>query len=193
MSRFIFLDITMFFMRSYEEEMQIQKAISFLSDAITTSGHNSKPVILHSVRVAMLLYNNNYKTDIVIGALLHDLLEDTAITAADIENTFGSAVQKLVKACSFDERIADKKERYVEAIDRAVLAGKDALIIKAADFYDNMNYYHLAKKADERGLWEKLTYFIAASNDVLNDDQILLLLKEKYVKIKPEGFKEIMF
>ena len=58
----------------------VEKAIKYLVDAIKQSGHNPKPVILHSIRVGLFLFNQNYNQDIVIAAILHDILEDTDTT-----------------------------------------------------------------------------------------------------------------
>ena len=57
----------------------VEKAISFLVYAFTTTGHNPKPVILHSIRTGLYLYHQNHAQDVVVAAILHDLIEDTDV------------------------------------------------------------------------------------------------------------------
>lgn len=60
-------------------------------------GHNPKPVIFHSVQVGVHLYNHDYESDIVIAGILHDVVEDSETTVAEIEERFGSRVAQLVQ------------------------------------------------------------------------------------------------
>ena len=56
-----------------DEQEKIQSAIVFLVESFSKSGHNPKPVILHSIRVAMALYTMGESCNIVTAALLHDM------------------------------------------------------------------------------------------------------------------------
>jgi len=167
--------------RSPEVDKQIEEAIKFLAFAIHESGKNPKPVILHSVRVGLHLYNLGYDKDIVVAAILHDVIEDTDTKIEEIKSKFGSKIAKLVEANSFDESIEDKTERYKENFMRCHEAGKDALIVKAADFYDNIDYYHLASTKElAKWLLEKLKYFIENSRDIIKDEVLYKELVKKY-------------
>lgn len=84
---------------SKEDQELIQKAISFLVENFNKSGNNNKPVILHSIRLAMRLYDKGKKASVVVGALLHDLLEDTQVTLSNITSKFG-IVHSSFNACS---------------------------------------------------------------------------------------------
>lgn len=171
-------------MRNPETDKQIEEAIKFLVFAIHESGKNPKPVILHSIRVGLHLYNLDYDKDIVIAAILHDLIEDTDTKTEDVEAKFGNKIATLVEANSFDESIQDKTEGYKENFERCRKAGKDALIVKAADFFDNADYYNLAS-TDEltKCLLEKLKYFIDNSKDELKDEALYNELVKKYKMI----------
>ena len=98
-------------MQDPEVDKEIEEAIKFLVFMIHESGKNPKPVILHSIRVGLHLYNHGYDKDIIISAILHDILEDTEITIDEIKTKFGSNVAELVKANSVDEVIESKIER----------------------------------------------------------------------------------
>ena len=171
-------------MRSPEVDKQIEEAIKFLVFAIHETGHNPKPVILHSIRVGLHLYKPNYDKDIVTAAILHDVIEDTDTKIEEVKSKFGDKVAKLVEANSFDESIEDKTERYKENFERCRKAGKDALIIKAADFFDNADYYNLAS-TNELAKWllEKLKYFIDNSKEELKDEALYKELVKKYERI----------
>ena len=54
----------------FEEEMD--SAFHFVSICLEESGHNTKPVLFHSFKVAMSLYSSGYSRDIVIASILHD-------------------------------------------------------------------------------------------------------------------------
>lgn len=56
--------------------IKIEEAIKFLVFTVQESGMNPKPVILHSIRVWLNLQNLGYDKDVVVAAILHDILED---------------------------------------------------------------------------------------------------------------------
>lgn len=168
-----------------ENDKQIEEAIKFLVFAIYESGKNPKPVILHSIRVGLHLYNFDYDKEIVIAAILHDVIEDTNVETKEVEAKFGKKIATLVEANSFDESIQDKTERYKENFERCQKAGKDALIVKAADFFDNADYYRLASTKElTKWLLEKLKYFIDNSKDELKDEALYNELVKKYERIE---------
>ncbi|MEK6964546.1 MAG: HD domain-containing protein [Nanoarchaeota archaeon] len=167
-----------------EDDKQIEEAIKFLIFAYQKSGKNTKPVILHSIRVGLHLYHLNYDKDIVIAAILHDVIEDTDVKISELKLRFGMEIAHVVEANSFDESIENKTERYKENFERCCKTGRDALIVKAADFYDNLDYYPLASTNELRKwLLDKLRYFIENSKDILKDEIIYKELVTKYEKI----------
>ena len=168
----------------YEEDKGIEEAIKFLVSSINESGNNPKPVIIHSIRVGMLLYNLNYSKDIIIGGILHDILEDTAVTPDEIKEKFGDKGAQLVQACSFDKSIDDKKDQYVEATERCSNAGKEALIIKSADFIDNIPYT-LNKSPENINydfLYAKTKHFIDTAKQIIFEEPIFKQLEEIFSK-----------
>lgn len=170
-------------MKNPETNKQIEEAIKFLVFAIHKSGKNPKPVILHSIRVGLHLYNLGYDKDIVIAAILHDIIEDTETKIEEVESKFGSKIAKLVEANSFDESIQDKTERYKENLERCRKAGRDALIVKAVDFFDNADYYGAASTSElAKWLLEKLKYFIDNYKEELKGETIYDELVDEYEK-----------
>jgi (p)ppGpp synthase/HD superfamily hydrolase len=152
----------------------VEKAVVFLVQAFVASGHNPKPVILHSIRTAFRLYRQNCAQDVVVAAVLHDLLEDTDMRLAEVEENFGPAVARLVAANSFDPQMADRRERDLDVLRRCKRAGKGALLVKAADILDNSDYYCRVSADDElfRWLLQKLKYFLEMSSSELAGEPV---------------------
>ena len=170
-----------------KDSQEVEKAISFLVKSIEETGHNPKPVILHSIRVAMYLDRHGYSADLVRAVLLHDLVEDSDVTIEQIQQKFGDKIAALVAANSFDESIKDKTEQYKDLFDKNLKAGKEALIIKAADILDNSDYYHLAGSKDlESHLIEKMNYFIELSKELLKNEVVWNELKIKHESLTKE-------
>jgi (p)ppGpp synthase/HD superfamily hydrolase len=166
--------------RNYENDKLIEKAIIFLVTSIEKSGKNPKPVILHSIRVSMHLESLGCSREVIIGAILHDLLEDTDVTSDEIKQDFGELIAGLVEANSFQKDIANETERYKRMYDQCRKSGKDALVIKAADILDNSYYY-----GPRKDLIEKMRYFIDVSKKELNRERIWKELLDQYERIKP--------
>jgi (p)ppGpp synthase/HD superfamily hydrolase len=120
-------------MRELQEDEDIEEAIQYLVHSFEATGDNPKPVILHSTRVGMDLYNREYRKEIVIAGFLHDLIEDTDVTAAEIRSEFGETVANIVAAASYDESIDDYLERHYEIYRRCFELGREAVVVKAAD------------------------------------------------------------
>ncbi len=170
--------------RSPQEDFEIEKAVCFLVTSFLASGDNPKPVILHSLRVAFRLYNLGYPKEVVLSAILHDLLEDTAVKAEEIKDKFGSTVLEIVQANSFNREIKDKSQRYQDNFNRCFKQGKQALIVKAADILDNSAFYHLA--ADEQAyqaLINKMAAFITLAEQKIKAEPVFKDLKQKYSEL----------
>lgn len=155
--------------------------IEYLAIALNTSGHNPKPVLLHSIRVGFYLYEMGYDEDIVLSGLLHDILEDTETTENDIRSRFGDKVAEIVSASSFDTSIHDKTEQFKDMFNRCVEYGRTALIVKGADILDNSNYIHLAHNKETRNwLLFKMESFINTSRELIEKEEIWKELNKNY-------------
>jgi GTP pyrophosphokinase len=59
---------------------------------VAHSGQNrvsGEPYVNHCVAVASILADLRVPADVIVAGLLHDTVEDTAVTLEDIENDFG--------------------------------------------------------------------------------------------------------
>ena len=99
--------------------------------------------INHPLAVAKIVADIGLDETTVIAALLHDAVEDTDITVADVERDFGPEVAAIVDGVTKLDRIRfDSKEEQQAATMRKMLVAmaKDlrVLIIKLADRLHNM-------------------------------------------------------
>jgi GTP diphosphokinase / guanosine-3',5'-bis(diphosphate) 3'-diphosphatase len=94
-----------------------------------------EPYVTHPIRIARTLVEqlNERRPDVIIAALLHDTVEDTELTQADIEKYFGVGVAKLVAALT-----RPKEQPRAESYAKLLHADVDVRLIKACDCLDNM-------------------------------------------------------
>jgi (p)ppGpp synthase/HD superfamily hydrolase len=58
------------------------------------------PYVQHVVAVAWILGRSGFGEDVVIAGLLHDVVEDTAVSIEEVAARFGPVVADLVERCS---------------------------------------------------------------------------------------------
>jgi GTP pyrophosphokinase len=109
-------------------------------DQVRRSGD---PYIAHPLGVAMILSDLGLDEITLAGALLHDAVEDTSVTLADLEARFGSDVASIVDGVTKLDRLEfDSREEQQAATMRKMLVAmaKDVrvLLIKLADRLHNM-------------------------------------------------------
>jgi guanosine-3',5'-bis(diphosphate) 3'-pyrophosphohydrolase len=102
-------------------------------------GVDASPYINHPIEVAALLANVAGVQDnaILAAAVLHDTIEDTRTTPAEIEATFGSAVRHLVQEVT-DDKSLPKAERKRLQVEHAPHLSPSAKLIKTADKISNV-------------------------------------------------------
>lgn len=91
------------------------------------------PFVIHPLEVGVLLHNTGAGDEVVAAGVLHDVIEDTNVSLAEIGRRFGPLVQELVDAVTDDETIKDKDERKEATRRRVRAVGHDAAMIFAAD------------------------------------------------------------
>jgi GTP pyrophosphokinase len=101
------------------------------------------PYIAHPIGVAMILADLGLDDVTLAGALLHDAVEDTALTLADLVDQFGDDVAAIVDGVTKLDRLEfDSREAQQAATMRKMLVAmaKDVrvLLIKLADRLHNM-------------------------------------------------------
>lgn len=89
--------------------------------------------IAHPLEVARLLRDAGCSADLVAAGLLHDVLEDTDVSLAELEAQFGPRVAELVEAVSEDAGIAGYRPRKRALREQVRRTGGDAALLFAAD------------------------------------------------------------
>ena len=176
----------------YQTSKEIEKAIVFLVHAINTSGNNPKPVILHSILVGLSLAKLDYSIHVIQAGFLHDTIEDSSTGIESIKEQFGDKVASIVAACTYDRSIQDKTEQYRDAMRRAAGAGKEALIVMAADLIQNEPYYN--QEDFTQYPWDKIIYFIGFAELILKDESIwedLELIKQKIYGVNQNNMQSV--
>lgn len=74
---------------------------------------------------------------VICGALLHDTIEDTETTEAELIAVFGKSITKIVLEVS-DDKSLPKAERKLKQIEHAGHASKRAKLVKLADKISNL-------------------------------------------------------
>jgi (p)ppGpp synthase/HD superfamily hydrolase len=104
-----------------------------------------EPAFIHSFRVAETLERYGFSEEVIIGGLLHDVIEDSETTFEElVEEGFSSRVIDLVRLCSHDDEIKESDARWVMMVAKLVEANdREAWAIKLADINDNLDSCHL--------------------------------------------------
>ncbi len=104
---------------------------------------DGSPYIIHPLAVAEIVAEIGLDTDAVLGALLHDCIEDTDASHEDIEKRFGRSVAELVEGVTKLTRanFTSTEEAQMENLRKMFMAmSKDirVVLIKIADRLHNM-------------------------------------------------------
>ena len=113
------------------------------------------PYFSHPVEVAGILTDLHLDDETIATGILHDTLEDTVATPADIERLFGPNVLRLVDGVTKLSRIEaqTETERAAENLRKFLVAMSGdirVLLVKLADRLHNMRTLHFIKAREKR-------------------------------------------
>ena len=116
---------------------------------------NGDPYITHPLAVADILAGYRLDTASIVTGLLHDVIEDTGVTKAELDRRFGTTVGGLVDGVTKLTRLELQSDRTKQAENfrKLVLAiSKDirVLLVKLADRLHNMRTLHYVQNEDRR-------------------------------------------
>ena len=127
-----------------EDVAQLQTAYQFSESAHLGQFRNSgDPYISHPLAVASILAEWHLDSQALTAALLHDVMEDTAVSKDELLKTFGKAVAELVDGVSKLDKIEFETQEQAQAENyrKMLLAmSRDVrvILIKLADRLHNM-------------------------------------------------------
>ncbi len=116
---------------------------------------SGEPYIIHPLAIADILADLGMDSDTLVAGLLHDTVEDTGVTLADLEKNFGREISQLVDGVTKLSRLEyrSKEERQVENLRKMFFAmAKDirVVLIKLADRLHNMRTLHHHQERKQR-------------------------------------------
>lgn len=137
----------------------IFKAIEFAARA--HAGQYRKqtriPYIIHPLSVARLLIQEGCDETLIVAAVLHDTVEDTDVTIADIESGFGAPVAELVAFATEPDKRHPWEMRKQHTLDSISDLPQAALLLICADKLDNLR--SIREDIDRLGdaIWERFS------------------------------------
>ncbi|HAX91544.1 MAG TPA: bifunctional (p)ppGpp synthetase/guanosine-3',5'-bis(diphosphate) 3'-pyrophosphohydrolase, partial [Rhodospirillaceae bacterium] len=113
------------------------------------------PYFSHPLQVAGILTDMKMDATTIATALLHDTVEDTLVTLADIEKQFGRDVARLVDGVTKLSRIEQQSDqaKQAENFRKLILAMSEdirVLLVKLADRLHNMRTLQFKKDPEKR-------------------------------------------
>lgn len=152
--------------------------------------------ILHPVEVAKILIRLNMDTDTVVAGFLHDVVEDTLITSADIRYHFGEVVGNLVDGVTKLSYIPEGTKKQQENIRKMIVAmAKDVrvVIIKLADRVHNMRTLKFMKPEKQQSIANETLEIFAPLAHRLGMAKIKWELEDLcFYYLQPTVYKEIV-
>ena len=137
------------------------------------------PFVVHPIEVGSLLHRDGQPDEVIAAGLLHDVLEKTRTTRAELQRRFGACIARLVESVTDDPSIDDYESRKRELRDRVAHAGSNTVAIFAADKISKVRELALlpTSRLDETTTRAKLAHYRAslemlrgvAGNSVLVD------------------------
>ena len=120
----------------------LMRALAFAADKHKNQRRKdpeASPYINHPITLAGILVAEGQITDLetICGALLHDTIEDTETTEAELANAFGTVIARIVMEVSDDQRLP-KPERKKAQITHAPALSTRARAVKLADKIANL-------------------------------------------------------
>lgn len=161
--------------------------------------HSGEPYIIHPLHVAIILAELEMDKESIISGLLHDVVEDTAVTLDEIREQFGAEVATIVDGVTKLTRLnlgdKDKLQIQAENLRKMFLSmSKDIriIIVKLADRLHNMRTleYQRAEKQREKAA-ETLDIYAPLADRLgifrvkmeLDNLSLAYLEPEKYLKL----------
>lgn len=148
--------------KSYDpnaDEEALNRAYVFAMKMHTAQVRESgDPYFSHPLEVAAILTQYRLDTATIVAALLHDTMEDTPASYADLKELFSEDVANLVRGVTKLSKVKirteeTKKIEQAENFQKLVLATSTdirVLLIKLADRLHNMRTLHFCQKIEKR-------------------------------------------
>ncbi len=159
---------------------------------------DGNPYITHCVATADICCDNGLDEDSIVSALLHDVIEDTKVTHAEIAKKFGPQVADIVEGVTKLTRVqyTSKEDEQMENLRKMLMAmSKDirVILIKIADRTHNMRTmaYQSPEKQRQKSL-ETMEIYAPISHRLGMQKSKWELEDLSLQYLDPDGYREIM-
>ena len=197
-------------MRQYELVERVQKYKPDANEALLNKAYvyamqkhgqqkraSGDPYISHPLEVAAILTELHLDESTIAVALLHDTIEDTTATRAEIDELFGEDIGALVEGLTKIKKLdlVTKKAKQAENLRKLLLAISDdvrVLLVKLADRLHNMRtleHMNLEKRA--RISEETMDIYAPLAGRMGMQDMREELEQLSFQYINPEAFDTI--
>ncbi len=139
------------------DEALLARAYRFSEEAHRGQTRNSgEPYVTHCVEVAKILADLQLDTTTVASGLIHDVVEDSDRTVADVEREFGKEIAAIVDGLTKIAKLPNSgsnQDRQVGSYRKLLLSiAKDArvIIVKLADRLHNMRTLEFLPEEKQR-------------------------------------------
>jgi len=174
----------------------LRAAYDFAKEAHGTELRKSgEPYIIHPRAIAITLAKLGMDRDTIVAGILHDTIEDTPVTLAEIETRFGSEVAAMVEGVTKLSKLKYRGvERHVESLRRLLVATANdvrVIIIKLADRLHNMETLEFVAPEKQRRIALETKEVYVPIAERLGIGVIKAQLEDLCMKtLEPEKYKE---
>lgn len=136
----------------------IDSALIFAAKAHAKQRRKSTdvPYIIHPVGVMMVLVEcSETDPELLAAALLHDTVEDTGVTLAELRAHFGNRVAEIVDGCSEPDKGESWEHRKEHTIHFLKTAPRDIALVSAADKLHNVRSMIMDYAVLNDALWAR--------------------------------------
>jgi GTP pyrophosphokinase len=157
---------------------------------------SGEPYIAHPVAVAGLLRDLGGSSVMIAAGFLHDVVEDTDVTAEEIESRFGAEVRRLVEGVTKLSKFnfSSKTERQAENFRRmflAMAADIRVIVVKLADRLHNMRTLEHLNRDKQRSIALETREIFAPLANRLGIGRFKWELEDLAFKyLEPEAYRE---
>jgi guanosine-3',5'-bis(diphosphate) 3'-pyrophosphohydrolase len=155
------------------------------------------PYISHPLEVAAILTEMHLDESTIAVALLHDTIEDTSATRAEIDEMFGEDIGRLVEGLTKIKKLdlVTKKAKQAENLRKLLLAISDdvrVLLVKLADRLHNMRTLeHMSPEKRARISEETMDIYAPLAGRMGMQDMREELEELSFRHINPEAYETV--
>ena len=197
-------------MRQYELVERVQKYKPDANEALLNKAYvyamqkhgqqkraSGDPYISHPLEVAAILTDMRLDESTIAVALLHDTIEDTSATRAEIDELFGEDIGALVEGLTKIKKLdlVSKKAKQAENLRKLLLAISDdvrVLLVKLADRLHNMRTLdHMTPEKRARISEETMDIYAPLAGRMGMQDMREELENLSFRHINPEAYETV--